>query len=166
MILPILFILSIVSANLIIAHYGVAAVLYVAFFAIGFDLSIRDAMHEHWHGNYLWAKTLGLVIVSALVTVLLNWGAGKIAVASVCAFVGALIVDFLIYEWQFDRKLLFKMNLSNVCSAIVDSFLFITIAFGVNLKIASMQSITKILGGFMWSIVIYYAYKKLIGVKR
>ena len=149
------FLSSIVLANLSVAYFGPPSVIFNAFILIGLDLTLRDKLHEQWHGKNLAWKMILLVVVSGIITYLLNQGAGRIALASVLAFTGAMIVDILIYQKLFKHPLLVKMNGSNIGSAITDSVLFPTIAFGVFAPwIILGQLMAKIVGGFLWSIVI------------
>jgi len=146
---------SIVLANLTVAWFGPVATPINAFILIGLDLSIRDKLHETWHGRGLVWKMGAVVAVGGVMTWVLNRGAGMVAIASVSAFSGALIADALIYEWLFHRPRLLKMNGSNVVSAAVDSVLFPTIAFGVFMPgIVALQFGAKVAGGFLWSLLL------------
>lgn len=146
---------SIVLANLTVAWFGPVATPINAFVLIGLDLSIRDRLHEAWHGKHLALKMGGVVAVGGVITWLLSRGAGIIAIASVSAFSAALIADALIYEALFHRPALLKMNGSNLASAAVDSVLFPTIAFGAFMPgIIVAQFGAKLLGGFVWSLIL------------
>jgi hypothetical protein len=125
-----IFLVAIVLANLSVAYFGPISTPFNAFLLIGLDLSLRDHIHEKWHGRNLGLKMFGLICTGALITYLLNKDAGMIGVASVIAFTGALIVDALLYQKFFNKTKLAKMNISNIGSATVDSILFPTIAFG------------------------------------
>jgi hypothetical protein len=146
---------AIVLANLSVAYFGPVSTPFNAFLLIGLDLSLRDHIHEKWHGKSLGLKMFGLICAGALITYLLNKDAGMICVASVVAFAGALIVDALLYEKFFNKTQLAKMNISNVGSATVDSILFPTIAFGAFMPwIILGQIVAKIGGGFIWSLIL------------
>jgi len=151
----IIFLLAIVAANLSVAYFGPISTPFNAFVLIGLDLSLRDRIHEKWHGNHLGLKMFGLICAGAAITYLLNRGAGMICVGSVVAFAGALIVDSFVYQKLFMRSKLFKMNGSNVASSITDSILFPTIAFGAFMPwIIIFQVVAKIGGGFVWSLLL------------
>jgi len=146
------FLLAIVAANLSVAYFGPVSTPFNAFFLIGLDISLRDQIHEKWHGKNLGSKMLGLICAGAIITYLLNRGAGMICVGSVIAFAGALIVDAVIYQKLLHRKKLIKMNWSNVGSAATDSILFPTIAFGVFMPwIILGQFVAKVAGGALWA---------------
>ena len=152
---------SIVIANLTVAWFGPVATPINAFVLIGLDLSIRDKLHEAWHGKLLSLKMGGVIAVGGLITWLLNRGAGMIAVASIVAFSAALLADTLVYEALFHKPRLLKMNGSNVVSAAVDSVLFPTIAFGVFMPgIIALQFGAKLIGGFLWSLVLTHTNKR------
>lgn len=95
---------------------------------------------------------LGLICAGAAITYLLNRGAGMICIGSVVAFTGALIVDSVVYQKLMHKSKLFRMNGSNVPSAITDSILFPTIAFGVFMPwVIIFQAFAKIGGGALWA---------------
>ena len=155
MIYVLIFLVSIILANLSVAYFGPQSAIINAFILIGLDLTLRDKIHENWHGKNLGLRMLGLLVASGILTYFLNRGAGRIAIASVSAFCGALLVDALIYERLFGRKFLIKVNGSNIGSALIDSILFPTIAFGSVMPLIIFgQFIAKVGGGFMWSLVI------------
>ena len=147
-----IFLLAIIVANLLTQWQGPWITPVNAFVLIGLDLSLRDRIHEKWHGNYLGPKMLGLICAGAAITYLLNRGAGMICIGSVVAFAGALIVDSVVYQKLMHKSKLFRMNGSNVPSAITDSILFPTIAFGVFMPwVIIFQAFAKIGGGALWA---------------
>ena len=155
MVSVIIFLVSIVLANLSVAYFGPVVTPINAFLLIGLDLSLRDKIHEKWHNRGLGIKMFLLICAGALITWLLNKDAGMICAASVIAFSVALIVDSILYEKFFKRGKLFKMNVSNCGSAMVDSVLFPTIAFGVFMPwIICLQFLAKVIGGALWAWVI------------
>jgi len=150
-----IFLSAIVFANLSVSYFGPVSTPFNAFILIGLDLSLRDYIHEKWHGNHLALKMFGLICAGAAITYLLNRGAGMICIGSVVAFAGALIVDAVIYQRLFNKSRMVKMNGSNIGSAIADSVLFTTIAFGAFMPwIIIFQAVAKIGGGFFWSLLL------------
>lgn len=149
-----LFLAAIVAANLVVARFGPSSSIVTAFLLIGLDLTTRDALHDLWTKHRA-LKLFALVASGSLLTVLLNRGAGRIALASTLAFAAAFLVDTLTYHALRDRVRLVRMNGSNVLSSIADSVLFPTVAFGAFLPWTILGQIAaKIGGGFLWSIVI------------
>jgi len=149
------FLVAIVLANLTVAWFGPWIMIVNAFVLIGLDLSLRDKLHEAWHGKRLVLKMFGLIVTGGIITYLLNRGAGRIALASVSAFALASIVDAVLYEVLFKRKRIVKMNGSNIGGALVDSIAFPTIAFGSFMPLIILgQFGAKVAGGFLWSLVL------------
>jgi hypothetical protein len=153
---PILiFLAAIVGANLSVAYFGPASTPINAFLLIGLDLSLRDKIHEQWHGKHLYLKMFWLILSGAVITWLFNRDAGILCVASVVAFSVALFVDAAMYELFFKQTRLVKMNISNVGSAAADSIIFPSIAFGVFMpEIVVLQFIAKVCGGALWSLIL------------
>jgi len=146
-----LYLVSIILANLSVAYFGPISTPFNAFFLIGLDLSLRDKLHETWHGQGLKWKMFGLIAAGGYVTWLLNRGAGQVCIASVVAFSAALLIDTVIYERLIKKDKFIKMNGSNIGSAAADSILFPTIAFGALMPwIVIGQFVAKVVGGALW----------------
>ena len=98
---------------------------------------------------------LGLILAGGIVTVIFNYTAVRIAIASVVAFTGAMVVDWIVYEIFMAKKKFVKMNYSNIASGFIDSLLFIWIAFGDPFsKFILIQFLAKTLGGLLWAYVL------------
>jgi len=147
---------AIVCANLIIAQFGSAMAIPVAFLFIGLDLTARDHLHEAWHRRGLVWKMALLIGTGSALSWFLNREAGRIALASFAAFGCAGVADAIAYGLLGDRARLLKINGSNVVSAAVDSVVFPGLAFGFPLLVGVMigQFAAKVLGGGVWSLVI------------
>jgi len=103
-----------------------------------------------------------LIFSGSVITFLLNRSAMQIASASVVAFSSAAIFDTIIYSFLFKEKFLVKANGSNLGSALIDSLLFSTIAFGAFMPLIVLgQFSAKVLGGFIWSIVLERLQQKI-----
>ena len=149
------YLVAIVAANLIIGWLGPKASPFIAFLLIGLDLSLRDRLHETWHGKNLWPKMLIVIAAGGVLSYIINRDLLNIALGSSIAFAGAMVADALVYEALFKKKKIYKMNASNVVSAAVDTVLFIWIAFGVFMwYIMILQYLAKTLGGLAWSFVL------------
>ena len=161
MIYILLYLGSIVAANLLIAYFGAPAAIIVAFIFIGLDLTVRDYLHESWHNKGLVWK-MGLLIASgSLISWILNYEAAKIAIASFSAFAAAGIADALIYQLLKDKARVMKVNGSNVVSSGVDSLVFLTIAFGGFIPdLFAKQFAAKVVGGAIWFVIINFIRKK------
>ncbi len=154
MIYVILYLAAIVLANLSVARFGPSVAILNAFLFIGLDLTARDQLHEAWRGNNLLLKMTGLIAAGSILSWLLNANAGPIALASFVAFAAAATVDAVAYQLLGDLPRWLRINGSNVPSALVDSIVFPTLAFGGFLwGITLGQFAAKVLGGFLWSLV-------------
>lgn len=128
-----------------------------AFVFIAFDITARDGLHEAWHNNRLVLKMTALIATGSILTWALNRNAGQIALASFVAFLCAALVDTIAYHILLKRGKAkwIRINGSNLFSALVDSLIFPTIAFGgINLAITGGQFAAKVIGGFLWSLVL------------
>lgn len=146
----------IVTGNLLAAHFGPWVTPIVGFFAIGFDLSMRDVLHKQWQERGVLKRNMALLILSgSLLTVLVNSNAWRIALASTVAFGIEASVSTLVYWLLFKRPRLFKMNVANFFGGACDSLLFPTIAFGAFLPaVILMQWSAKFSGGFLWALLL------------
>lgn len=150
MIYPIIYIASLVAANLLVAFFGPWFSPINAFILIGLDLTLRDKIHDRWNGNPL--KIGGLIVVAGLISYLLNPASGQIAIASVVAFCLSMTVDSFVYQKLASKSWQVRTTGSNVAGAAVDSITFPTIAFGGLMpEIVAMQFVCKVVGGFIWT---------------
>lgn len=134
-------------ANLSVSAFGPAISPVNAFVLIGLDLALRDWLHVRLRA---W-QMLALIVAAGALTYLLNPAAGKIAIASSCAFTAAALVDWLTFA-RLRGSWLFRANGSNVAGAAVDSLIFPTLAFGALMPhIVLLQFVAKVAGGAMWA---------------
>lgn len=144
-----------ILANLSVAYFGPGSTIVNAFLFIGLDLTARDKLHEAWGGRWLWPKMLALIAAGSFLSWVLNRNAGQIAIASLFAFVGAGLVDAIVYQILHKTKWMVKVNGSNVFSAAADSLIFPTVAFGSFMPLIVLgQFAAKVLGGFAWSFIL------------
>jgi hypothetical protein len=147
-----IFIVSLVIANLLVAWLGPWVSIINSVALIGLDLSIRDKLHDLWDNKYLPIKMGGLILVSGVVSYLLNPTTQTIAIASFMAFVLAMTADSLAYHYLKEKSWYIRSNGSNVAGSAVDSIVFPTIAFGGLMpQIVVAQFAAKVLGGLIWS---------------
>lgn len=145
------------AANLAIWNYGPSAVPWVSFFLIGFIITTRDMLHEHWADDRL-SLFVGmgtLILGGGVISYIFNQDALPIAVASVVAFAVSEAVDAVVYHGLLVKQVPFlgRVNVSNVFNAVLDSVIFVTLAFGFSLTIVALQVAAKIAGGFVWSLL-------------
>jgi hypothetical protein len=150
-----LYLVAIVAANQLLAAFGPGASIVLAFCFIGLDLTVRDKLHDLWHGRALPLRMACLIATGSLLSWLLNANAGPIALASFVAFGLAATADALVYSLLHKRSWFARSNFSNFAGAAVDSFVFPTLAFGGFLpEIVLGQFIAKVAGGFIWSLIL------------
>jgi len=146
-----IWITAMVAANLSASHFGPISTIPNALLFIGLDLTLRDRIHDKWAGKGLWPKMIGLVATAGLVTWFISRDAGIIAIASSVALVLSQLADAIVYAMGERWRKFFRVNGSNVASAIVDSVAFPTIAFGGFIWWATLgQALAKIFGGLLW----------------
>ena len=161
MIAVITYLVAIVVANLTLLWFGPQAAIINAFLLIGLDLSLRDKLHDQWEGKHLWFKMLALICGGSAITVVLNWEALPIAIASATAFLVAGIGDALLYMRLRKYKFLIRSNGSNVAGSALDSVIFPTMAFGVFMpEIILGQFVAKIAGGAIWSFILQRTFRR------
>lgn len=155
MIYVLMYLTAAVLANMTSAIFGAYASIISAFLFIGLDLTARDKLHDAWGGKHLWVKMFALIGAGSLISWFLNKDAGSIALASLLAFAGAGVVDAIVYQYLHNKAWMVKVNGSNVFSALADSLIFPTIAFGGFLPLIVLgQFAAKVGGGFIWSWII------------
>jgi queuosine precursor transporter len=138
---------SMTLANLTIAAFGVWVAPINAFLLIGLDLTLRDWLHERLTRTQM----AGLIAAASVLTWLLNADAGRIALASACAFGLAAVVDWVVFT-RARGSWLRRANASNGASALVDSVVFLTMATGAFLPAAiAAQFAAKFAGGAAWA---------------
>lgn len=141
------YVAAMLLANLLVSKFGPAISPVLAFFLIGFDLSMRDWLHIRLRA---W-QMIGLIGVAGALTYALNPSAGMVAVASAVAFTSAALADWATFA-RLRGSWLFRANGSNVAGAAVDSLIFPTLAFGALIPhIVAMQFVAKVAGGAVWA---------------
>jgi hypothetical protein len=139
--------LAMIAANLIVAWLGPWVSPINSFFLIGLDLALRDKLHMKLKPLQMFQ----LILITGVITFLLNPAISKIAIASSVSFMAASLVDWGVFRavpGTWIRKSLW----SNTAGASVDSVLFPTIAFGAFLPhIVALQFIAKTTGGAAWA---------------
>lgn len=150
------YVAAMLLANLLVSKYGPAISPVLAFFLIGFDLSMRDWLHVRLR---TW-QMVGLIGVAGALTYGLSPAAGMIAVASAVAFTSGALVDWAAFT-RLRGSWLLRANGSNVAGAAVDSLIFPTLAFGALMPhIVLLQFVAKVAGGAIWATLMNHASKK------
>lgn len=150
----VLYLIAIVSANFIVSRLGPGVSIITGGVLIGFIIYARDRLHERWFAANLRRNMFLLIAAGSLLSVPFN--AGRIALASFLAFALSESTDTVVYHRLFEHMPIIKINGSNLFSALVDSIAFPAFAFGFPLLWGVMagQFAMKVLGGFVWSVII------------
>jgi uncharacterized PurR-regulated membrane protein YhhQ (DUF165 family) len=143
------YVATIYVANYLIKHYGPVSVGFglvapAGVFAAGFAFTFRDLVQ----------RTLGrkLVVLAILVGAAASWTvSSQFALASATAFLVSEFADFSVYTPLEKRSWLGAIALSNTVGLVIDSFLFLTIAFG------SLQFLAGQIVGKAWTTAIAVA---------
>lgn len=91
---------------------------------IGITFSLRDFVQRIWGHWYCWIWMLSATVLTYFFNV-------NLALASIVSFLASEFVDWSIFLILCHRPLRTRLIVSNLFSCPVDSFLFVTIAFGV-----------------------------------
>lgn len=151
-----IYLASIVAANLIATRFGPSATVINAFVLIGLDLTLRDHLHDAWRGRGLVWRMALLILAGGALSALVNRDALPIALASSLAFSAAAAVDAVSYTLLEKRSRAVRVNGSNVLSAAVDSVAFLVVAFGWPplWGVVLAQWAVKVLGGAAWYVLL------------
>lgn len=150
------YLVAIISANLLAARYGPWMTVVWAFLFIGLDLTTRDRLHQAWRGNRLVIRMGVLIATGSILSWLLNADAGRIGLASFVAFAVSQTADGIVFHKTG------SITKSNVVGAGLDSILFPTLAFGSILPwIMVAQFAAKVIGGELWRVVIHRKVSKI-----
>lgn len=122
------FIATIFAANWLIQHVGIVSVGFglmapAGVFAVGFAFTFRDIL-QRTLGPY-W--TVAAIVIGAALSYLVS---PAFALASGAAFLLSELADLAIYSPLERRTFVGAVVLSNTVGAVVDSMLFLAIAFG------------------------------------
>jgi queuosine precursor transporter len=123
------YIATIPAANLLVTHYGAVPVGFglmapAGVFMVGLALVLRDLVHE-WAG-----RKAVLAAIAAGVGLSYLLAPPALATASAAAFGVAELADMAVYSPLRKQGLLLALAVSNAVGLVVDSLLFLQIAFG------------------------------------
>lgn len=156
----ILYLLSFVSANLLVKHFGAHGLWFSSFLLIPFDFVCRCLLHETWKGFRLILYLFLLTVASGILTFIINRDALNIAVASVSGFSAAQVAAGIFYQANKSKSWFFKVNISDLCAIVFDSIVFQYIAFhGINPSVTLGQVVIKFTGGLLWYWIIFKYFK-------
>jgi uncharacterized PurR-regulated membrane protein YhhQ (DUF165 family) len=124
-----LYVLTVIAANWAVHHYGIVSVGFglmapAAVYFVGLAFTLRDITQEAL-GRY--AVLIAIAIGAGLSYFVAD---ATLATASAVAFGVSELADFAVYTPMRERGWLRAVVLSNIVGLVVDSILFLWIAFG------------------------------------
>lgn len=162
----ILYLSAIVLANGLLTTYGQKALPWIAFCLIPFDLVARDVLQDRWQDSkYMSFRLSALILLGGCLSVLTGTGSLRINVASFVAFTVAGFIDALTYQAMIKKGRIFRINAATILAAINDSIIFVVLAFAfVDWYLIGLQVFMKVLGGFVWSLLLYRFFQVKVQV--
>jgi len=132
-----LFVATVIGANWAITRYGIVPVGFgltapAGVYFAGLAFGLRDALHETAGRRWVYAAIATGATVSYLIEdgATIPGGLAPIAVASAAAFTLSELADLAVYEPLRNRSWPAAVTASNLVGAVVDSALFLWLAFG------------------------------------
>jgi len=156
---------GIVLANGLVTAFGQPALPFTAFFLIPMDLVVRDLLQDRWQisstSSKLRTRMLLLIAVGSLISFVTTIGSSRIAAASMVAFAITGVIDAATYQMMIRYGRVFRINAATIIAAFTDSIVFAAIAFDhVDDSLVLVQAATKIVGGFVWSLLLFRYFIK------
>jgi len=167
-IFAILYCSSIVLANIMVSYFGIINLFGLTFPAgaifIGLTFSFRDFVQREF-GHKVWyfmILSMALTTVTGILLSHLPIPLWKVALASSVAFIVSEAIDWLAYT-LLSKNMFYRITVSNLFSAPIDSILFVGIAFGsfnfLNPPVYG-QAIVKYVSGLLVLPLLIYNQKK------
>lgn len=121
------FVATVFAANWAINHFGIVSVGFglhapAAVYFAGLAFTLRDAVQRTWNKRAVVAAIVIGAVCSAAVS-------PSLAFASGSAFLVSELCDFLVYTPLARRRPIVAVVASNTVGAVVDSFIFLSLAF-------------------------------------
>ena len=153
---------AIIVANGAVTIYGQKALVFTAFILIPFDLVVRDLLQDRWQSKQnLWYRMLMLVGGGSIVSYLTTVASVRVASASMIAFSLTGLIDCVTYQAMIRLGRVVRINGATFVAAFTDSLVFVLVAFDhCDPLLVLGQSLSKILGGLVWSLLLYRFFKR------
>lgn len=152
------YILTILAANLTITYLGIVPVGFglmapAGVYFAGLAFSLRDALQETLGRRWVVVAILAGALISAAIST-------QLALASGLAFLFSELADFMVYTPLRQRSWLSAVIASNTVGVVVDSALFLWLAFG------SLAFLTGQIVGKLWmtalAVAIILAWRRIV----
>ena len=145
-----LFIGTVWAANYAVAHWGFTSVGFgltapAGVWFAGLAFTLRDIVHRELGRFHVMLAILAGALLSLAIEAdaKIPGGVVSIAVASAIAFLISEFADLSVYEPIRERGWLPAVVASNVVGLVIDSFLFVYLAFGWNWELIQGQIVGK-----------------------
>ncbi len=150
MILIGIYLAAVVAANVLVSVLGPAYAPLIALVFIGMDLALRDRLHDRW-GARMPRNMALLIVAGCAASLVVNANVARVAVASAAAFAGGESVKTVAYSAFRRWSRLPRLVAANLPAALVDSILFLTLAFGHWMPgLVALQFVAKAAGAMAW----------------
>lgn len=163
----ILFVATVWFANWLLARYGIVDIGFglsapAGVFAVGIAFTLRDIVHRTLGRAAVFACIVAGCALAFLIEAggTIPGGLVPIAVASAAAFLFSETADLAVYTPLEQRSFLGAVAASNVVGAIVDSALFLWLAFG-SLEFMQGQVVGKLYMTALALPLLYVSRRKL-----
>lgn len=166
-IILILYIATVPLANFMISNIGAVCQDHVCFIPVGFDLMapsgvlvigiafvLRDLVQRF--SGVPWG--LGCVVIGTLISALLSPPA--LIIASAASFAFSELMDFAVYTYLQKRGFILAVAVSSVLASVIDSAMFLVLAFGSTEFIAG-QIVGKWLS-ICAAIIVLHVFRKTL----
>lgn len=162
-----LYLLAFVFANFVVLWFGQYGLIFTALFLIPFDFIMRCLFHETWKGKELIVKLGSLVLVSSLLTYIINSQSINIALGSSFGFISAQIIAGIFYQVNINKSIFFKVNGSDAIGILIDSIVFQLVAFSsIDLYVTISQFVLKLIGGLFWYWLLFVKLKYHVHINK
>ena len=165
----ILFVGTVWFANWLLARYGVVSIGFglhapAGVFAVGVAFTLRDIVHRTLGRAAVVACILAGCLLAYLIeaNAQIPGGHVSIAIASAIAFLFSETADMAVYSPLEERTFVGAVTASNVAGAVIDSALFLWLAFG-SLALIEGQVVGKLLMTLV-ALPVVLAFRKALAV--
>lgn len=146
----ILYVLCVILADVLAARWivpiGFGLIVPAGVFMVAPIFTLRDDIHKKYGAKTILILIFVASIISYIISVLSsNQLLGKITIASVVAFLVSEYADTIIFHITRKQMWMQRVIKSNLVSALLDSLIFIWIAFGFVLPLILGQYIVKMI---------------------
>lgn len=157
------YVAAVIAANVLtdlfreVPVYGTPYMVTAGTYAAGFALFARDFVHRF--GG--WQVALAAILAAGVMSWL--FASPALAVASTIAFLGAEVIDLLVFgPVRRRRGFATGVIVSNVVSAPIDTFLFLTLAgFPITFELVAGQLAGKVVWATLVPLALYLAAVKV-----